>query len=204
MNKLRLPALLLLLSLAVFTLHSCNKDAVTSTAFSNAPFQANINGVVWTPDTVNSTISFNSTGSYKSFYCIGTKGGKRVSFSVKVNTDSNTPGFPIGSYNIDATDVKALYEIQEKDEHGNYVFVQHGTVEPGAGNITVTAVDSVKQQITGTFGFYSRTTNYDGDGNVISITVDNITGGVFTSQPYTFSNNDGLATSHHLNTPARK
>jgi hypothetical protein len=60
----------------------------------------------------------------------------------------------------------------------------HGTVSAGSGSIIVTAVDSVKKQITGTFNFYSRSTATDG-----SVTVDNILGGEFTSLPYTFTSN---------------
>ncbi|HTI58680.1 DUF6252 family protein [Mucilaginibacter sp.] len=188
MNKLRLPAFLLLSALFAFAIQSCNKDAITATAYTTKAFQANINGSTWAPDTVNMFITYNPDTKMKTLSCVGTKSQKQVLFSVAVANAGDTQGFPLGTYTVDGSTVTAQYNTQQLSD-GNYVFLPHGTIEPGAGSVTVTAVDSVKKQITGTFNFYSRSTIYDGDGNVVSITVDNITSGEFTNKSYQYINN---------------
>lgn len=187
MRKLQLPLFLILFASVPFLIQSCNKDSITSIAYTTAPFQANINGNVWAPDADSSafSITYNSASSTKTLLLQGTKQAKQVIFSVAV-TNGNTTGFPLGTYTIDGSAITAQYNTQAT---ANGPFTPHGTVEAGAGTLTVTAVDSVKKQITGTFSFYSRTTNYDTNGNVVSIVVDNITGGEFTSVPYTFTTN---------------
>jgi len=188
MNKLRLPVFLLLSALCAFIIQSCNKDAVTATAYTTAAFQANINGATWAPDSVSMFITYNPDSKTKTLSCVGTKSQKQVLFSVALPNSGDTPGFTLGTYNIDGAAVNAQYKTQQLSG-GSYVFLPHGTVEPGAGSIIITAIDSVKKEITGTFSFYSRTTNYDNAGNVISISVDNITAGEFTNKSYIYTNN---------------
>jgi hypothetical protein len=189
MTKLRLPAFLLLFAIAAFLIQSCNKDTVTAVAYTTAAFQANINGSTWAPDTVSTSITYNSAAQTKTFACTGTKNARQVIFSIKLDNATNTTGFPLNTYNVDGVNITAQYNTQQLNSSGNYVFMPHGTIEPGAGSVIVTAIDSVKKQITGTFFFYSRSTTYDSSGNVVSIDVDNITGGEFTSVPYTFTSN---------------
>jgi len=188
MRKLRLPLFLILLASAPFLIQSCNKDAITSIAYTTAPFQAYINGNLWAPESDSTAIgvTYNSAANTKTLVLQGTRQAKQVIFNVTVPNATSTNGFPLGTYTVDGTAVTAQYNTQAT---ANGPFTPHGTVEAGAGTLIVTAVDSVKKQITGTFAFYSRTTNYDNNGNVISITVDNVTGGEFTSAPYTFATN---------------
>lgn len=185
MNRLRLSVILILSTISVVIVQSCNKDNVTATAYTTAPFQADINEVTWAPglDSVTTTIAYNSTAQTKTFSVTGTKSQKQVMFSVTVNTNSNSPGFPIGTYNIDGSLVTAQYNTQQLS-NGSYVFLPVGTVSPGAGTIYITAIDSAKKTITGTFNFYSRTINSDN-----SVTVQNIGAGEFTAIPYTFTSN---------------
>lgn len=185
MSKLRLPLFLILLASVPFIIQSCNKDTITSTAYTTKAFQANINGAVWAPDTISLSVTYNSAAGTKTLLVQGTKQAKQVIFNVTL-PNTNTTGFPLGTYTIDGSSVTAQYNTQST---ANGPFAPRGTVEPGAGSIIITAVDSVKKQITGTFSFYSRTTNYDNNGNVTSIVVDNITGGEFTSAPYTYTSN---------------
>ena len=187
MNKLKLIIYLLL---CAFLMQSCKKTSVTATAYTTAAFQANINGSTWAPDTLSTTITYNSATKTKVFNCIGTKDQKQVNLSIILSNADNSADFTIGTFTVDSAATVAIqYNTQQKNSSGNYVFVQHGVVGPGSGSIIVTAVDPVKKQITGTFSFYSRTTTYDGSGNVISVTVDNIFGGEFTDLPYTFISN---------------
>jgi hypothetical protein len=182
MNKLRLLTLLLL---AAFLIQSCKKDTVVGTAYTTAPFQANINGVEWAPtDTLSSVISYNSATKTKTYTLSGTRDQEQVIMSVTLSAATSTPGFTLGTYNVDGTSVKIAFNTLQKDPSGNYVYLPHGTVSPGSGIIYVNAVDSVKKQITGTFQFYSRTIDAGG-----STTIDNILGGEFNSLPYTFTTN---------------
>lgn len=180
MNKLRLLTFLLL---AAFFIQSCKKETIVGTAYTTKPFQANINGSVWAPDTISNTITYSATNQSKVFILMGTKAQKQIIMTVKLSNASNTPGFTLGTYDVDTTSVIIKYNTQV-NSGGQYVFLPHGTVSAGSGSIIVTAVDSVKKQITGTFNFYSRSTATDG-----SVTVDNILGGEFTSLPYTFTSN---------------
>ncbi|MGZ3765963.1 MAG: DUF6252 family protein [Mucilaginibacter sp.] len=187
MNKLRL---LTFLVLATFFIQSCKKDTVVGVAYTTAAFQANINGSTWAPDTISSTMTYNSATQTKVFKLMGTKDQKQVIISVTLNNASSDANIPTGVYNVDAAgNVTIQYNTQQKNSSGEYVFLPHGTVSPGSGSITVTTVDPVAKQITGIFSFYSRTTNYDGAGNVLSISVDNILGGEYTKLPYTFTSN---------------
>jgi hypothetical protein len=188
MNKLRLPLTLLFFAFIAFIVQSCNKDTVAAVGYTTAPIQANIDGNTWVPDTASLAITYNSASSTKTLSFTGQKSTRQVLFSVTL-PNTNTTGFPLNTYNINEVNISALYNTQQKNSSGVYVFTQQGTVEPGAGYITVTAIDSVKKQITGIFSFYSRTTIYDGSGTVVSINVDNITAGEFTGVPYTFTSN---------------
>jgi hypothetical protein len=100
------------------------------------------------------------------------------------NADSSN-GFTADSYVVDsAATVTIKYNTQQKNDEGAYVFLPHGTVNPGSGTILISSIDPAKNQVTGTFNFTSRSSNPDG-----SLTIDNISGGVFNSIPYTFSSN---------------
>jgi hypothetical protein len=185
MNKLRL---LTFSFLSLLLIESCKKDTVVGTAYTTAPFQANINGSTWAPkDTLSSTITYSSATGTKVFALSGTRDQEQVLLSVAISA-GNTPGFVLGTYNVDGTAVTAQFNTLQKDSLGNYVYLPHGSVEPGAGIINITAIDSVKKQITGTFSFYSRSTGLDSLGNT-TITIDNILGGEFTSLPYTYQSN---------------
>jgi hypothetical protein len=186
MNKLQLFAIFLL---SVIIIQSCKKENETAVAYSTAPLQANIDGSTWAPDTLSTSITYNSATKTKVLNISGTKNTRQVILSVTLNNAPSTAGFLVNTFNIDSLAVVAQYNTQQKDALGNYVFMPQGAVSPGAGTITVTAVDSVKKLITGKFSFYSRTVTYDASGVVTSINVNNIYGGAFNSLPYTFISN---------------
>lgn len=187
MTKLKLAPYVFLCALFF---QNCKKDTVTATTTTTATFQASIDDTTWTPDTVNASITYNAAAKTRTFYCIGTKAQKQVLMSITLNNAAAGTGFATGTYYVDATPhVTQQYNRQTKDPSGNYVFVPHGTVTPGSGVIVVTSVDSVRKVMTGIFNFISRKTNYDGDGNVVSINIANISSGVFNSLPYALVNN---------------
>lgn len=187
MKKLSPIAVLLL---AVLLLQNCKKDSFTATTFTNNKLFAVINDTTWTPDTVNAAVTYNLIAKTKVFSFSGIALNKQVNISVTQNNASNTPGFTLGTYNVNNTpNVVMTYFNEQKNAQGNYVLTQRGTVAPGSGTINITAVDSVKKVITGTFSFSSKGNNYDNNGNFISFYNANIFSGAFNNLPYTFVSN---------------
>lgn len=184
MNKLRLVAIFLL---SVIIIQSCKKENETATAYSTAPLQANIDGSTWAPDTLSTSITYNSGSQTKVFNITGQKNTRQVILTITLPHAVEGNGFNTGTFNIDSVAVVAQYNTQQKNGDGQYVFAPQGSVSPGAGIIKITTVDSVKKQITGTFNFYSRTVHYDASGNVSSISINNIYGGAFNNLPYTYT-----------------
>ena len=99
---------------------------------------------------------------------------------------ADTPGFPLGTYTVDGTSITAQFNTQKSA--GGAIYAARYR-ESGSGTLTISAIDSVKKQITGIFGLVSRTINYDDSGNVISTTINNVTGGEFTAVSYIYANN---------------
>jgi len=166
-------------------LENCKKDSVTATATSTALLFADINDTTWNPTTLNAAINYNTANKTKTFSVSGIQANQQLNFAVTISKASNSPGFTIGNYNVDAAGTVVMsYAIQ----HGNN-FVPQGTVIPGSGYVNITAVDSVKKLITGTFAFTTTKKNVDGDGNIISTTINGITQGTFNKTAYTFGAN---------------
>jgi hypothetical protein len=170
---------------AVLLLQNCKKDTVVATASSTAILFAQINDTTWNPTTINAAINYNSALQTKSFVCTGSTATQQVNFSVALATSSNTAGFPLNTYNVNTTgNVNMAYNI-----FSNGVYIPQGTVGVGSGSIIITAVDSVKKVITGTYSFTSVKNNYDGNGNIISTNIAEVSQGAFNSMPYTFTAN---------------
>lgn len=189
MNKIRLIALFLI---SAWLLQSCKKDTFTATVGNpNLKLQAFIDGTVWAPvDTITTTLTYSAAAKTKFFFCQGTIAQKQVIMSVRIPANSNTAGFPLGTYVADAAaNTSFQYYTQQKNSAGAYVFVPTGTTGTGSGSITISTVDSVAKVITGSFSFISRKTNLDGSGNISSIEIHNISSGVFNKLPYTFTSN---------------
>ncbi|QQL49566.1 DUF6252 family protein [Mucilaginibacter ginkgonis] len=189
MNRFLL-VFIFLASAAIF--QSCTKTTVTATVGNpNIKLQAVIDGVTWAPtDTISTTVAFSAAAKTKVFNCVATVAQKRVNLAVRINNNSNTPGFNIGTYTVDNTsNVVTQLFLQQKDASGNYAFIQRGNVSPGDGTIVVTAVDSVAKVITGTFNFVTRKVNTDASGNITSVDVSNVASGVFNKLPYTYTSN---------------
>jgi hypothetical protein len=185
---------LLMLMVPALLVQSCKKkDDSTDTAATTPILQAYIDGNVWTPDTLNAAITYTAATGIKEFSCNGTKSQKRVVLSVKQNTAPNNSAFPLATYKVDGTAASpvamSLY-TQQLTPAGNYDFLLYGTAaDANAGSVTISAVDTVKKTITGTYSFTSSKLNYDGTGNYVSITLGTITSGQFNAMPYTFKRN---------------
>lgn len=187
MKKISLIATLLL---AVLLLQKCTKDTVTATATSSTTLFATINDTLWNADTIKASITYSSATKNKVFTCTGIANNKEINMSCTQTNAINTAGFPLIAFNADAAGNNTFsFFMAQKNTSGNYVFVQQGTVAAGSGNITVTAIDSVKKLITGIYAFTSIQNNLDNNGNIISVTVSQVSAGAFNSMPYTFTSN---------------
>jgi len=188
MKKISLIATLLL---AVVLLQNCKKDVFTSTAQSTELYAATINDTSFIPraDSISATIIYNSATKTKTFSCTGINNNRQVNIAVTI-PNTNTTGFPFATFTLDATPKVALsYFQQQKNSSGVYVLTQQGTVQPGSGGITVSAIDSLKKLITGTFSFTTSIKHFDNNGNITSITLKQVAGGQFNNLPYTFKSN---------------
>lgn len=175
--------------LAALLLQNCKKDTVTATAASANLFFAVINDTTWNADTVNASITYNSATKSKIFTCSGVGLNKEINMYVKTNSSVNTASFPLATYNVDTTNVIMSYYTEQKNSSGNDVLAPNGTVRTGSGTIIITAIDSVKKVITGTFSCSTIKNNYDSNGNIISVYRAQIAAGAFNNMPYKFVSN---------------
>jgi hypothetical protein len=183
--------LFVILFSTVLLLQNCKKDTVTETATSSNTFFAIINGTSWTADTVTASITYNAATKSKIFACSGVALNKEVNMSDTLHNALNTAGFPLSTYNVGTTtpNVVMSYYTAQLNSLGHYTFAPLGTVYPGSGTFIISAIDSVKKVITGTFACSSLINNYDDNGNIISVTREEVTAGAFNNMPYTFVSN---------------
>ena len=191
MKKISLIAALLIAGLL---LQECKKDTYTEYAQSTSLMIAVINDSTWTTDTVTATVTYTAATKSKVFACAGMGNNKKVIFSAlqnySVSNAGNTSGFPLTTYNLNndtpATSNAAMsYYTYQKSTGGGYVYTQQGTVAPGSGTITITAIDSVNKLITGTFSFTSSSVTID-SGKITSTTINQVQAGGFNNLPYKF------------------
>lgn len=180
------------LILVVLLFQNCKKSSNNNTPTTITPpplLTANVNGSTWTPDTLSATITYNTALKTKVLSFTGTLKQERVTCSVTLKNATAANDFIIGDYPVDDKgNPQMVYSKQQKDGNGNYVFVPLATAAPNYGKVSVTAIDSAKGVITGTFSFTYTKTNYNSNGEVVSITNYAVTGGTFTDMPYTFVN----------------
>ncbi len=183
MKKISLFAILLISALL---LQECKKDIYTATA--SAPFSliATINDTTWATDTVTAVLTYSAALHSKTFECTGTASNKRVYFSVYQNGQTNTSSFPIAEYTNSTKSDSMSYLINTKNPLGIYNYVTQGSVTPGSGIVNITAIDSVKNLITGTFSFTSTTVTYDANKQIKSVHADQVQNGGFTNLPFKF------------------
>jgi len=179
MKKISLIATLLL---AVLILQKCTKDTVSASAQSNTLLFAVINDTTWNAVTVNASITYNSASKTKVLACTAIGANKEVNFSVTQTYNAiNTTGFPLSTFNADVAGNNTFSYLT----NGSGGYTQQGTVAPGSGTVIVSAIDSVKKVITGTFSFLAKQNNYDSNGNIVSITISGVQAGSFNNMPYT-------------------
>jgi hypothetical protein len=182
MKKLSLIVTLLL---AVLLLQNCKKDSYSESAQSNTLLFAVINDTTWNAQTVTASITYNSASNTKVLNCQATGSDKQLVMKLTQTTGAvNSAGFPLTAFNADGVNNTFAYETMQ-----NNTYTPLGTVSAGSGTFTVSAIDSVKKTMTGTFSFTAQKNNYDNNGNVTSVTVNQVLSGAFNNLPYTFNSN---------------
>jgi hypothetical protein len=176
MKKLSFFAILLPMALLM---QYCKKSAAADDATVTPLFQANINNVVWTPTSVSATLTYSSSKQTKIFSCTATGTTDVINLYIQRPVLKVDSGLSALTYNVDGTTVAPVYSVLT-----NGVYVSTGTAN--SGSIIVTAVDSIKKVITGTFSFNASKQNYDGNGNLVSITATQVNVGEFNNMPYKF------------------
>jgi hypothetical protein len=181
----------LLVVMAVLFFQNCKKSSSSDDTTTATPvLSATINNTIWEPDTLSANITYTAASKTKVFNFTGTSGQKRLTCSVTTTSATNTNTFATGAYPVDAIgNTVMIYSAQKKDTNGNYVFVQVVAAAAGDGSINISDVEPASGTITGTFYFTHKITNYDSTGAVISVSNTVISGGAFTSMPYTFISN---------------
>ncbi|HZY39706.1 MAG TPA: hypothetical protein VFE53_23790 [Mucilaginibacter sp.] len=178
-------SLLITLLLAVLLLQNCKKDTITETATSNNTLFAVINDTTWSAVNIQASLTYSSATKTKVFTCTGTATNQEVTFNITANNTTNTASFPLQTFNDDGSTITFGY--LRANSSGTYI--PQGTVAAGSGSITFTAVDSVAHKCSGIFSCLAKHNNYDNNGNLISVTINEVQDGAFNNLPYTFISN---------------
>ncbi|WP_139112885.1 DUF6252 family protein [Mucilaginibacter sp. PPCGB 2223] len=178
--------LAVVLVLSALLLQYCKKDSESATTTNTAlyTFSSYVNDTLWVPTAYNAQVAYTAAAKNRVFTVTGTLGTQQVNFAVtQPNASSVGNGFPTGTFNIDATG-KVVASYARAASSTSTTFVPQGTVK--SGYVSISAVDSVKMTMTGTFTFNTVSYTYDTGGNITSLTVNSVTGGAFNNLPYTF------------------
>ncbi len=177
--------------LSVLIFNGCKKtETTTPVTTPPALLSATVNNTYWLPDTLSTTITYTAATQKKVLRFEATKSQKRVNFTITLNNATNTNDFTTGTYVIDANNALSMvFSTQQRNQSNALVFVPFGTVEPGGGSVTISAVDGANKAISGTFNLTARIPKYDGNGNLVSVTTSVVSNGQFDGMPYTFTSN---------------
>jgi len=163
-------------------MQACKKSDSSDSTTTTAPilFNAYLNGILWTPKTVSATLTYNATAKTKTFTCTATDtlGAAKVVLNLTQPAATVDSTLAIQTYS-DTTYCKSQYYTI-----ANGLATSAGPIK--SDYVTITAYDAVNKLATGTFGFTQLKLNYDGSGNVTSITSTSVAGGQFNNLPVTF------------------
>jgi hypothetical protein len=177
--------LLAALLFAAALLQNCKKEAVkTATAAPpNQGMYALINDTAWTAVTVAASLEYTGFSTGKVFTCRGTMGNKMIQLIASQSRVAAGNDFPLGAAEGDV------------NSFGYYLLPVHLSLTeqnptPGtdAGtSLVITAIDTAKRLISGTFTFPQRDSIYDAYGNVIFVVKNQINNGFFKKVPYVYT-----------------
>jgi hypothetical protein len=175
-------SLFVVLILSALLMQYCKKASTADTTTTTTTlFSAIINDSTWTPTGVKATLTYNAANKTKIFSCTATNTSDQISLSIKQPALKLDSGFTARTYTIDSTtNIAPVYYTLNSSK----AFAPLGTVK--SGYIIVSSIDSLNKVITGSFDFVANRLNYDGNGNLTSITSVSISGGSFNNMPYTY------------------
>lgn len=177
--------LIVVLVLSALLMQYCKKsdsDSATTSNYTTYTFSSYINDTLWVPTAYNAAVAYTAATKTKTFNCTGVVGVQQLNLTInQQNASSVGNGFPTGTFNIDPATSRVVVTYAKNT---GSAFVPQGTVK--SGYITVSAVDSVKMTLTGTFTFNTVNYTYDTGGNITSVSVNAVTGGSFNNLPYTY------------------
>jgi hypothetical protein len=178
-------SLIIVLLLSAVLLQFCKKsdstDTTDTTTTTPALFNAYVNGTLWTPKTISTTLTYNATAKTKTFTCTATDTAGTHKIVLKL-TQTVTA--------LDSTLIAQTYSDTTTFKPNYYNIANNVSTPVGSltgAFVTVSSIDVAKKLITGTFGFSTKLFTYDGNGNVVSITSNAVSSGQFNSMPYTFN-----------------
>lgn len=177
-------ALTATLLLVAAPLQNCKKPAANAPAGPpNLGMYALINDTAWTALTVTASLEYDRFSAGKTFTCTGTMGNRMIQLTAVQNDAAAGSDFPVGPAdgNLDSFSYFVLPVHRNLTEQ---------TTTPGTAagaSLVITAIDSAKRLISGTFAFPSRDSTYDPVGNLISIQKNQIANGFFKQVHYVYT-----------------
>jgi hypothetical protein len=171
---------------AVALLQNCKKEAASIPAAVAPPNQgmyALINDTAWTAQTVTASLAYTGFSTGKIFICRGTMGNQMIQLMAIQNNVAAGNNFPVGPVNgkLDSFNYFILPVHRNLTE-------QNTTPGTTAGSsMVITAIDSAKRLISGTFTFLSPDSVYDANGNLIAVQNNQIANGVFKQVHYVYT-----------------
>jgi hypothetical protein len=174
------------LLLAVALLQNCKKEAVNTPAAPQKPgMYALVNDTAFTAVTVTASLMYDEFEAAKNFTLTGTMGNKTIQLSAIQPNVAESADFQLGPASINFN----TFSYYAQPAPGN-TFTQQsvpsGRAIPGA-SIMITAIDTAKRLISGTFTFPSQDNVYDANGKLILTQNNQITKGVFNQVPYIYT-----------------
>lgn len=169
--------------LALLLLQNCKKEATKTTiALPTQGMYALINDTAWTATTVTASLTYDASGSSRIFTCRGTMGGRIIQL---VAGQTNVPAannFPVGSANSNLASFFYYIEPIHRE-----LTEQNPTAGTTAGtSLVITAIDTNKRLISGTFTFPQADSAYDANYNFIFAQNNQIANGFFKQIPYEY------------------
>jgi len=165
-------------------LQNCKKEtANTSAPTPKQGMYAAINDTAWTAVTVEASLEYDGFSTGRVFTCRGTMGDKIIQLVAMQNNVGPGNNFPLGLANGESTIFG--YYIQPIHRNLTEQNPTAGTVD--GTSLVITAIDTGKRLISGTFKFPQADTAYDAFGNVTAVTKNQIDKGIFKQVHYVYT-----------------
>jgi len=154
----------------------CSKDEDSDSATSGS-ITATINGIPWTGTKIINVSLIQSASLGEQRLDISAQDGKQM-LSLAISSELTTvKGMPVRTYSFENDDALFLntYMI------GSSTFTEH---TPVSGQLTITAINTDKKTVSGTFSFENEKAGIL-QTEIVTPDVVNVTNGVFTNLTYT-------------------